>query len=71
MTVMTEAGTAPEKGHFFRNYGNKARNRSTSHRRPRSGSRASTNWDKNQGYKCRKYNHFARDCPTSREKKGN
>ena len=53
---------------FSRNYGN-SRNRSTTNSRPRSGSRAGTNRDRIQCYKCREYDHFARDCPTSREEK--
>ena len=32
-----------------------------------SGSRASTNRDRIRCYRCREYDHFARDCPTSRE----
>ena len=35
----------------------------------RSGSRASTNRDRIRGYKCREYDHFARDCPTSRKER--
>ena len=44
-TVMTEAGTGLEKGHFLEIMGNN-RIRSTSNRRSRSGSRASTNRDR-------------------------
>ena len=33
------------------------------------GSRASTNRDKIRCYKCREYVHFAKDCPTSKEKR--
>ena len=53
---------------FSRNYGNN-RNRSTSNSRSRSVSRASTNRDRIRCYKCRKYDHFMKDCPTSREEK--
>ena len=42
---------------------------STSSSRLRSGSRASTNRDRIRCYKCRKYDHFTRDCPTSREER--
>ena len=35
----------------------------------RSGSRASTNRDRIRCYNCREYDHFARDCPTSREER--
>ena len=66
MTVMIEVRTGPEKDHF-----------------PEimaiievevqaivgPGSRASTNRDKIHCYKCRKYHHFMRDCPTSRKEK--
>ena len=45
------------------------RNRSTSNSRSRSGSRVSTNRDRIRYYKCRKYDHFTKDCPTSREEK--
>ena len=37
--------------------------------RSRSGSRASTNRDRIRCYKCRKYDHFAKDCPTSKIEK--
>ena len=42
---------------------------SMSNSRLRSGSTASTNRDRIRCYKCREYNHFARDCPTSREER--
>ena len=35
----------------------------------RSGSRASTNRDRIRCYNCRQYDHFARDCATSREER--
>ena len=38
-----------------------------SNSRSRSGSRPSTNRDKIRCYKCREYDHFVRDCPTSKE----
>ena len=53
---------------FSRSYNN-SRNRSTSNSKFRSESRASTNRDRIQCYKCREYDNFARDCPTSREVK--
>ena len=37
--------------------------------RSRSGSRASTNRDRIRCYKCREYNHFAKDCATSKVEK--
>ena len=53
---------------FSRNYDNN-RTRSTSNSRSRSGSRASTNRNRIHCYKSREYDHFARDCPTSRGEK--
>ena len=49
------------------NYGNN-KDRSSSNNRSRSGSRASTNRDWIRCYVCREYDHFARDCPNSRER---
>ena len=43
------------------------RTRNTSDCRSRSGSRASTNKDRIRCYNYGEYDHFARDCPTSRE----
>ena len=40
-----------------------------SNSRLRSGSGARTNRDRIRCYNCREYNHFARDCPTSREER--
>ena len=37
--------------------------------RSRSGSRAITNRDRSSCYKCRKYDHFAKDCATSKVEK--
>ena len=51
---------------FARNYGS-GRDRSSSNSRSRSGSRASTNRDRIICYNCREYDHFMRDCPSSRE----
>ena len=45
------------------------RSRRTSSSRSRSGSRASTNRDRIRCYNCREYDHFVRDCPTSREER--
>ena len=45
------------------------RDRSSSNDRSRSGSRASTNRDRMRCYACREYDHFARDCPISREER--
>ena len=59
MVVITE-------GSFSGNYGDN-RTRSMSKSRLRSGSRASTKRDRIRCYNCREYDHFARDCPTSRE----
>ena len=45
------------------------RTRSTSSSRSRSESRTSTNRDRIRCYNCREYDHFARDCPMSREER--
>ena len=45
------------------------RDRSMSNGRSRSGLRASTNRDRIRCFKCREYNHFARECPTKQEKR--
>ena len=51
---------------FSGKYGvNRARGACNS--RSRLGSRASTNRDMIRCYNCREYDHFVRDCPTSRE----
>ena len=49
--------------------GDYRRDRSSSNDRSRSGSRASTNCDRIRCYTCREYDHFARDCPNSREER--
>ena len=49
--------------------GNYRRDRSSSNDRSRSGSRASTNRDRIRCYMCRECDHFARDCPNSREER--
>ena len=48
---------------------NYRRDRSSSNDRSRSGSRASTNRDRIRCYVCREYDHFANDCPNSREER--
>ena len=53
---------------FSGNYGDN-RTRNTSSSRSRSGSRASTNRDRIRCLNCREYDHFARDCPNSREER--
>ena len=53
---------------FTRNYSSD-RDRKSSNTRSRSGSRASTNRDRMKCYKGREYDHFARDCPNSREER--
>ena len=49
--------------------GNYRRDRSSSNDRSRSGSRASMNRDRIRCYACREYDHFARNCPNSREER--
>ena len=53
---------------FSRSYDNN-RTRSTGNGRSRSGSRASMNRNRIRCYKCREYDHFMGDCPTSREER--
>ena len=53
---------------FSRNFSGD-RNRSTSNSRSRSGLRASTNRDRIRCDQCREYDHFTKDCPTSREER--
>ena len=54
---------------FLRNNNNRKNDRSMSNGRSRSVSRMSTNMDRIRCYKCRKYDHFAKDCPTSKEER--
>ena len=49
--------------------GSYGRNRSSDSSRSRSGSRTNTNRDRIRCYVCREYDHFARDCPNSREER--
>ena len=49
--------------------GNYRKDRSSSNDRSRSGSRASTNRDRIRCYVYREYDHFAGDCPNSREER--
>ena len=51
---------------YTRSYG---RNRSSDSSRSRSGSRTNTNRDRIRCYECREYDHFAGDCPNSREER--
>ena len=53
---------------FSRNYDSN-RTRTTNNSGLSSGSRASTNGDRIRCYKHREYNHFTRECPTSREER--
>ena len=64
-TEIVEIGTGRP---FTRNYC-KSSDRSSSNSRLRSGSRANTNRDSIRCYACREYDHFARDCPNSREER--
>ena len=66
--ITTEAGIGQEKRTFSRNYDSN-RDSSSSNSRSRSGSRASTNRDGIRCYNCREYDHFARNCPNSREER--
>ena len=52
---------------FTRNYSS-SKNRSPGNGISRSGSKANTNRGRIRCYNCREYDHFARDCPNSRER---
>ena len=65
-TTTIEIGTDPRERTFVGNY---RRDRSSSNDRSRSGSRASTNRDRIRCYACREYDHYARNCPNSREER--
>ena len=54
---------------FSTNVNNRRNDRSISNSRSRSGSRVSTNRDRIRCYKCREYDHFMKDCPTSKEER--
>ena len=43
--------------------------RSISNSRSRSGSRVSTNRNRIRCYKCGEYDHFTKDCPTSKKER--
>ena len=45
------------------------RDRNSSNSRSRSGSKASTDRDKIRCYKCKEYDHFTKDCPTTKEER--
>ena len=51
------------------NINNRGNDRSISNSRSRSGSTVSTNRDRIRCYKCREYDHFSKDCPTSKEER--
>ena len=67
MTITIEVGIGLEKGHFPGTM--TVIELEVHNSRSRWGSRASTNRDRIRCYKCRGYDHFARDCPTSREER--
>ena len=48
---------------------NGRKDRSSSTSRSRSGSRASTSRERIRGYKCREYDHFAKEFPTTKDKR--
>ena len=70
MKVMTEVemGTVLERGHFPETLV-VIEIESTSNSRSRSRSTASMNRDRIRCCNCREYDHFAKDCPTSREER--
>ena len=66
--VTIKVGIGSRERSFSGNYSGNI-TRSTSNSRLSSGSRVSTNRDRIRCYNCREYDHFARDCPTSREER--
>ena len=66
MQIMKEVGVGLEKDNT--NIAQEVDDRSSS-RRSRSGSRVCTDRDKIRCYKCREYDHFAKDCPTTKTEK--
>ena len=54
---------------FSGNINNRRNDRSIRNSRSRPGSRTSTNRDRIRCYKCREYDHFTKDCPTSKEER--
>ena len=67
VVAIIEAGIGLERDHSQETIVN--RTRSTSISRSRSGPRAITNRDRIRCYNCREYDHFVKDCPTSREER--
>ena len=51
------------------NVNNRRNDRSISNSRSRSGSIVIKNRDRFRCYKCREYDHFAKDCPTTKEER--
>ena len=68
VVVMMRGRNRSRERSFSRDYDSN-RTRSTSNSRSISRSRASTNRDRITCYKCREYDHFMRDCATSREER--
>ena len=63
MKIMKEVEVCLKKDQIQNNFRRNDSNSSNS--RSRSGSRVSTNKDGIRCYKCRKYDHFAKHCPTT------
>ena len=70
ITVERDRSRSRERSFSWNNINNARRNdRSISNSKSRSGSRVSTNRDRISCYNCREYDHFAKDCPTSKEER--
>ena len=64
-----ERGRSKSRERSFSQSNNRRNDRSTSNSRSRSESRLSTNRDRIGCYKCQEYDHFAEECPTTKEKR--
>ena len=62
-------GNRSRERSFSGNIKNRRNDRSTSNSRSRSGSRESKNRDRIRCFKCREYDHFTQDCPTTKEER--
>ena len=65
--VTRETGRSRTRERSYSDNNSRRRDRSTRNSRSRSGSRAFTNRNRIRCYKFREYDHFSKDCPTTKE----